>query len=76
LTVAKVINVKKILAVINATYAVTSAKCYETLRDAITEKVESNDSSGDKMEFLAGLANFIHDKPSPLDGSAENSAPV
>jgi len=54
----------------------SATRRYETLRDAITEKVESNDSSEDKMEFLAGLANFIHDKPSPLDGSAENSAPV
>jgi len=47
----------------------------KVLRDTITEKVISHESSKDKMEFLAGLANFIHDKPPPLDGSAENFAP-
>ena len=51
----------------------TAAK---VLRDTITDKVESHESSEDKMEFLAGLANFIHDKLPPLDGSAEHSAPA
>ena len=46
------------------------------LRDTITEKVESHESSEDKMEFFAGLANFNYDKPLPLDGSAEDSAPT
>ena len=46
----------------------------KVLRDTITERVESHESPKDKMEFLAGLANFTHNKPPPLDRSTGNPA--
>ena len=45
------------------------SKLQKVIQDMITKKVGSHKSPKEKMEFLAGLANFIHDKPPPMDGS-------